>query len=571
MSGQEIGGYLVMLVIVGIPIIKLLGKVGLSRYWGLLLIIPVLGIWILLMILAFARWPAQRTSDNGSERTSHPLICLALALSVLVSTGSMLQAVAQVGDEEERCAGVTRGPDAAIRACTRDIESGFLADEDLSIAHSNRGLNWSKMGDLDQALSDCSAAIKLDPRRSAAYICRGHVFFQKKELDQAMADFEQAVLLDPGRAIAFDGRGMVWLHRGDFDRAIVDFREAIRLSPENAEFYGHLGNAHIGKQAYDEAIANLEQAISLEPANAGYFFDRGNAWRGLSKIDRALSDYETAARLDPANAEYATAAEAARQAGAAGIVAVPQVIARLTLQLMAAAAFLFPMWRVVSRSGRSRWQFLLFLVPLVNLIFLWVLAFGKWPSIDQPQSSSVIASEQGVPSARGKRNLLLGVVAIAGLAALGWGAWHFVIKGNPVLNPQSETDANLPLPDGIYLVMDEGEGPMPADAAMIPNNEPNSPPLRVARQPIVNAVHFASVEAAQDTIGSVAVSIQLTNAGSDLMLAATSENIGRRLAIVVNGIAVTVATVQSPISGQIQVSGGLTLEQARAIASRLTR
>lgn len=568
MSGQEIAGYLVMLVVVGIPIIKLLGKVGLSRYWGLLLIIPVLGIWTLLMILAFARWPAQRTADKGSERTSQTLICLALVFSVLAETGPMLQAVAQV--EEERCAGVALGPDAAIRACTRDIESGFLVDEDLSIAFSNRGLNWSKIGDLDQTFSDCSAAIKLDPRRSAAYICRGHALLQKKELDQAMADFEQAVLLDPVRAVSFDGRGMVWLHRGDFDQAIADFSEAVRLSPENAEFYGHLGNARIGKQAYGEAIAALEQAISLEPANAGYFFDRGNAWRGLSKMDRALSDYETAARLDPTNAEYATAAEAARQ-GAAGIVAMPQAIARLTLQLMAAAAFLFPMWRVVSRSGRSRWQFLLFLLPIVNLIFIWVLAFGKWPSIDQPQSPSMIGSEKDFPPARSRRNFLVGVAAAAGLAALGLGAWYFVIKGNPALDLQSETDANLPLPDGIYLVMDEGEGSMPADAAMIPNNEPNSPPLSVARQPVVNAVHFASAEAAQDAFGSVVVSIQLTNAGGDLMLAASSDHIGRRLAIVVNGVAITVATVQSPLSGQIQVSGSLTLEQARAIASRLTR
>lgn len=47
------------------------------------------------------------------------------------------------------------------------------------------------------------------------------------------------------------------------------------------------------------------------------------------------------------------------------------------------ALFLLPLWvfgRISSKAGFSRWWALLMLVPLVNLIMIWVLAFADWPS-----------------------------------------------------------------------------------------------------------------------------------------------------------------------------------------------
>jgi tetratricopeptide (TPR) repeat protein len=576
-SEVQIGSYLASLVAVGIPILILFRKVGLSCWWGALLLIPLAGIWMALMILAFARWPAQRSpklpAGEGGERLANSRTFARSVLFACAVIGAALQAVAQ-SSGEERCAGTALGPDAAIRACTRDIESGMLDNEDLSIAHSNRGLNWSKKGDLDQALSDCSAAIELDPGRSAAYLCRGHVLTQKNELDQAMADFERAIAIDPGRAIAHDGRGLIWLYRGDFDRAVADFSQAILLNSENAEFYAHRGNARIGKGVYDEAVADLEHATSLEPSNAGFFFDRGNARRGLGDVERARSDYETAVQLDPGNAEYVEALATVRLLSVAGAAGTPQLIARAMLLLAAAAAFLFPMWRVIARSGRSRWQFLLFAIPIANLVFLWVFAFSRWPSLEPGTVRATAPSVDGHQgrgrSPAGRRGLFLGLAVGIGIAAVGYAGRQLFLL-NEDATSGDEPDANLPLPDGIYLVLEETGDAAGVDAVMIPNNESNSPPLRVIRDPLVHARHFARAEAAQDALGSAIVSIQLNEPGSDQMRIATSENIGRKLAIVVNGVAITVATINSPIAGQIQITGGLTLPQAQAIARRLNR
>lgn len=40
---------------------------------------------------------------------------------------------------------------------------------------------------------------------------------------------------------------------------------------------------------------------------------------------------------------------------------------------------IIPFWRLFSKAGYSGWWSLLMLIPLVNLIALYVLAFSNWP------------------------------------------------------------------------------------------------------------------------------------------------------------------------------------------------
>ena len=42
---------------------------------------------------------------------------------------------------------------------------------------------------------------------------------------------------------------------------------------------------------------------------------------------------------------------------------------------------IIPYWKLWQRTGHSGWWALLMLVPLANLISLWVLAFKEWPAL----------------------------------------------------------------------------------------------------------------------------------------------------------------------------------------------
>ena len=47
--------------------------------------------------------------------------------------------------------------------------------------------------------------------------------------------------------------------------------------------------------------------------------------------------------------------------------------------LMVAVLVIVPVWKICTKAGYSGWLSLLALVPLVNLVMLYILAFSEWP------------------------------------------------------------------------------------------------------------------------------------------------------------------------------------------------
>ena len=55
------------------------------------------------------------------------------------------------------------------------------------------------------------------------------------------------------------------------------------------------------------------------------------------------------------------------------------------------AVFIIPTAKILRRTGHSGWWSLLYLVPLLNIIALWVFASVKWPKVDGVQAGAVEA------------------------------------------------------------------------------------------------------------------------------------------------------------------------------------
>ena len=48
--------------------------------------------------------------------------------------------------------------------------------------------------------------------------------------------------------------------------------------------------------------------------------------------------------------------------------------------LLFASAIVIPFWRICQRAGYPGWLGLLILIPVVNLLFLYFMAFSDWPA-----------------------------------------------------------------------------------------------------------------------------------------------------------------------------------------------
>lgn len=63
-------------------------------------------------------------------------------------------------------------------------------------------------------------------------------------------------------------------------------------------------------------------------------------------------------------------------------IGLPEVIILLVVFGIAIICALF-VSRILRKAGFSPWLSILSIIPVINLIFLWVFAFITWPGIDQ--------------------------------------------------------------------------------------------------------------------------------------------------------------------------------------------
>ena len=59
-------------------------------------------------------------------------------------------------------------------------------------------------------------------------------------------------------------------------------------------------------------------------------------------------------------------------------VTIVRMVAGLLFVFVAVPVILIPYWKIFSKAGFSGWLSLLILIPFINLIALYVVAFSEW-------------------------------------------------------------------------------------------------------------------------------------------------------------------------------------------------
>ena len=42
-----------------------------------------------------------------------------------------------------------------------------------------------------------------------------------------------------------------------------------------------------------------------------------------------------------------------------------------------------PIARILTRIGYSKWWTIVYFIPFVNIVGLWILAYSRWPAVDR--------------------------------------------------------------------------------------------------------------------------------------------------------------------------------------------
>jgi tetratricopeptide (TPR) repeat protein/predicted aspartyl protease len=98
-----------------------------------------------------------------------------------------------------------------------------------------------------------------------------------QELEQALHDCDAALKLRPATAAYLDSRGLVLLRRGDYDKAIADYDRALSLRPKDAWSYYGRGIARLRKGMTTEGHDDIAAATALSSTIAEQAAKRGIA------------------------------------------------------------------------------------------------------------------------------------------------------------------------------------------------------------------------------------------------------------------------------------------------------
>ena len=92
--------------------------------------------------------------------------------------------------------------------------------------------------DADGIIAICGALVDNDRTlradRIRALIARAAAYDRSDQVDRAIGDYDAALRLDPALADVFNARGELWRRKDDRPRALADFGAAIKLDPQHA-------------------------------------------------------------------------------------------------------------------------------------------------------------------------------------------------------------------------------------------------------------------------------------------------------------------------------------------------
>ncbi len=123
----------------------------------------------------------------------------------------------------------------------------------------------SRSGRYEDAETDFSRVIELQPDHANAWFNRAEIRYELKKYDEAVVDYTESLAREPDDLGAFTGRGHAHFRAGRFAEAWDDYQHAVRLAPESPDAYANRGDAQMKLGQWEAAARDYRRAMRLGP------------------------------------------------------------------------------------------------------------------------------------------------------------------------------------------------------------------------------------------------------------------------------------------------------------------
>ena len=182
---------------------------------------------------------------------------------------------------------------APIAACTALLNRDGLRDADRERALLVRGRAYHRNDDVDAAIRDFDAAIKVAPQDPEPLLRRASAAFSQEDYDAATGLAERALRLDAKNANAYDTLGTVALVKRNYRMAKAQYDRAIELDPGSVESRFHRFAVFMKVGAQREAMRELDDLLALNSADLDRestdFHGKEVPYRIMVRLERATN------------------------------------------------------------------------------------------------------------------------------------------------------------------------------------------------------------------------------------------------------------------------------------------
>ncbi|MBV9541921.1 MAG: tetratricopeptide repeat protein, partial [Alphaproteobacteria bacterium] len=187
-----------------------------------------------------------------------------------------------------------------IDACSEVIAANF-SSKSLETAYTQRAMKFQTMGKLEEAVSDYSQSLAIDPYQLEATVNRGKILVALHRSAEAVVDLKHSLAMFPHWAAANMILSQAYRDLHDSENALAAVDRAVQLEPGNAAYVGARGILHLDRNEVQEALQDLTRSLELRPNVVQMLMARGAAYSGLGQSANALKDLDEALSMEPTN------------------------------------------------------------------------------------------------------------------------------------------------------------------------------------------------------------------------------------------------------------------------------
>ncbi|MBI1277786.1 MAG: tetratricopeptide repeat protein [Anaerolineaceae bacterium] len=182
-----------------------------------------------------------------------------------------------------------------------DLSLVILLNPTFTDPYLQRAQSYLQLKNYDAALVDLDHLIKmvgLDPKvKGTAYTLRGDLYRVQSDFAAALGDYSAALRLSPDDANAYYGRGIIYFVQSEYEKSHKDMTQLASIAPDEPTTYYFLGLLDNQLKKYEDAVKQFDTYIKLVPNNPDAFAGRANAYVQQKQYKQALSDLNQAIQL----------------------------------------------------------------------------------------------------------------------------------------------------------------------------------------------------------------------------------------------------------------------------------